>query len=432
MALLAKGLQRQFANADRPADLLVANQAVYISSVIRTLEQFKALAPEWNALLHACGETNIALTHDWISLWLETFSYQQLFVVLIRDSAGLLVAAAPLLVARNASGFFCRSLRRLQFIGSSPEVYDWMQILVHPSVKSALMLEQISDKILRHRSRWDVLDLRYFKDMSQAESLFSHLHAAMQQLQMSQPMSIPYIELADEWADYLAHTLKRKARSDLKRIHNHIQHDFEGSRPELVIHLPGPASDERLQSFLKAHQAYWRSRGCRTEYTRHQKLLGFFLTVYKHFSADQRNQSSEPTGTPVFEFSTLELGGQPVSYHFDIQSAQGCMGYLSCYEQQAKKYRPGILHIEALIERTHQLGGRRFEFGRGDEHYKNQWAIQKTPLWNLLGFRSPLSQWAWRLDQQLHKAYQRLTTLKLTLITRMTPAHGSTRDSISD
>ena len=126
--------------------------------------------------------------------------------------------------------------------------------------------------------------------------------------------------------------------------------------------------------------------------------MGFYQGIYHRFN-DHPSRGS--LATPIFELSTLELGGTPVSYHFDIQTPQGCMGYLSCYQPDARKYRPGLLHIEALIERTHHRGGRRFEFGRGDESYKNQWHVTRKPLWNLLAFAHPVSRRLWEFDASL-------------------------------
>jgi hypothetical protein len=276
-------------------------------------------------------------------------------------------------------------------------VYDAMKIVVHPEADAALVLSLVADEILRNRTLWDVIDLRYMENESQLQALVQGLQPFCKHSEISQPMSVPFIALPEDRTSPPTYR-KKKYQSDLNRIQNHLRKDFGEPSPQLTVHPPGPAADKILEIFLKSHQQYWLERGCRTEYNRHRQLMGFYQTVYRYFSAEDIHTRET---TPVFEFSTLAIGGKPVSYHFDIQTWQGCMGYLSCYDPQARKYRPGHLHIEALIERTRLLGGRLFELGRGDESYKNQWHIQKKPLWNLLAFRTPISRVLWQLDDRL-------------------------------
>lgn len=418
MAIPAKELQTDILPVSRRMEFPAPRRANYTASVVRSTQEFAELRAPWNEFLAVCGETHIALRHEWLQLWLNTFPPERMLTILIRDEEGQLVGVAPLVINRNPQGLFSRLMRRVQFIGSSPEVYDWMKCLIHPNVEAEPILKLIANQIIRHRQHWDVVDLRYLESKAQLIALHNFLRPAMKDIQADQPMSIPFIELPENWADYPATLRKKKYQGDLKRIHNHIRHDFDGQNAELIVHTPGQESDKKLQQFLAFHKEYWRNRGSKTEYGRHPKLLDFYYQVHRQFSrAPEAPENNHP---PIFEFSTLMIGNEPVSYHFDIQAQPGCMGYLSCYEQNARKYRPGILHIEALIERTHQLGGRRFEFGRGDEHYKNQWHIQKKPLWNLLAFRSPFFSLLWRLDARIKMVFRNGTN-----------THGATNDQLS-
>ncbi len=369
----------------------------YTVSVIDSLPEFGAIAFIWDNLLQRCGIEYISLYHRWLSLWLEIFNPRGVFILLVRDEIGDLIAAAPFCISRNPSGLFSRLLRRVQFIGTHPEVYDAMRVIIHPRADADRVLFHLAEALRQHQHRWDVLDWRYMDEADQLHRLLEALQPGLHHYAISQPMSIPYIQLPEIWQNPPPYR-KKKYQSDLNRISNHLQRDYQISQPRLVVHSPGPSGDAIVSTFLKAHQAYWLDRGCRSEYARHHQLMGFYQGIYHRFS-DHPSRGS--LATPIFELSTLELGGEPISYHFDIQTPQGCMGYLSCYEPEARKYRPGHLHIEALIERTHHRGGRRFEFGRGDESYKNQWHVARKPLWNLLAFAHPFARRLWQLDARL-------------------------------
>ena len=399
MAILANGLQAEPRRSSTPIGLYEPCPTSYQASIIRTLEEFSSLARPWNDFLNVCGENSITLRHEWLNLYLQMFPPHELLIIVVRDTQNHLVAVAPFQIARNPSGLLCRMLRRLQFIGTSPEVYDSMKLVIHPNADKTYASRLIGDLLIQNRSRWDVADLRYLDSEEQVNFLNDHLKTCLKQAQITQPMSIPYIELPDDWDEYRTKLRKKKYQNDLKRVQNHIRQDFKPPGAQLIVHHPNEESARNLEKFLNFHKDYWMTRRSRTEYHRHPKLLEFYRTIHQQFS------ESHASNKPVFEFSSLVFEDRPVSYHFDIQTQIGCMGYLSCYNQDARKYRPGILHIEALIERTHQLGRRRFEFGRGDEHYKNQWHIQKRPLWNLLAFRTTLAKLCWHGDIQLKDMY---------------------------
>lgn len=380
-------------------ELPATYQAEYTTKVLRSLSQFVAVSDEWEALLEASGEANISLHHAWLLQWLQHFTPDELFIVLVRDEQGQLKGAAPFLITRCKTGMARRLLRQLQFVGTAPDLYDWMNVLIHPDDDVERILQRVSYEIISNRSQWDVLDLRFIESQEQLLLLERQLDFVIQHHEISQLTSISWIDLPEDFDDYPATLRKKKYRSDLNRIHNHLEKDFNHEPHQLVVHQPGLEAGPLLEVFMKVHQRYWQARGYQTEYGRDAKILDFYQAIHRAFSEGKEGWK------PVFEFSILEIGGEPVSYHFDIQTRQGGSGCLSCYDPEVKKYRPGHLHIEAIIARTHQLGKRRFVFGRGEESYKNQWRIEKKPLWNLLAFRNSISHSCWRMDRHVKKLF---------------------------
>jgi CelD/BcsL family acetyltransferase involved in cellulose biosynthesis len=78
-------------------DLTNANFPI---EVVRDLNRFNALAPEWDRLVERWGVDRVFLSHSWFRTWWESFGADnELYVVTVRDG-GELAAVAPLMRTR--------------------------------------------------------------------------------------------------------------------------------------------------------------------------------------------------------------------------------------------------------------------------------------------------------------------------------------------
>src|SRR5688572_10272837 len=65
--------------------------------VIRDLERFNAIAPEWDRLVTQWGSDGLFLSHTWFRTWWESFGEgNELHIVTVRSGSEL-VAAAPMM-----------------------------------------------------------------------------------------------------------------------------------------------------------------------------------------------------------------------------------------------------------------------------------------------------------------------------------------------
>jgi CelD/BcsL family acetyltransferase involved in cellulose biosynthesis len=375
-------------------------EAVYQGVVIREVESFRTLQAEWDTLLGITGEANMSLEHRWLLSWLENFSPSQLCVILVKDSQGNLVGAAPLKISRSPSGAARRLLRQLQFIGSDPCVYDWTKILIHPGANETEVLSEVARQILGMSSEWDVLDLRFCSDLRQLEKLSGFLSPACHELTVTPTMSMPFLKLPRPAEGYEALKPARKFVKDLQRVRNGLERDFPGLPLALVFVDGSPQNAAVLDEFFDDHIAYWASRGSRSDLQRFPKLRQFYQSIF----------SKDPSVTEVdghVIFSMLKLGDEILSTHFGFFKGNGYLGHLSTYNAAYKKYRPGVLHMDALIRRMIDREAQRFDFGRGDESYKSSWAQSTMPLFQLIAFSNPWSAFQWRLDDHLKQWFAR-------------------------
>lgn len=367
----------------------------YQVEVLTDIRRFEALAQEWNQLLVGDFASNIAFEHQWLLLWLNHVPEAMPFIVLVRNNRGKLAGAAPFKISRTPFGMARRLLRHLQFIGTEPCVYDWMQVLVLPGEDEAAIIREVARAVHQSRRLWDVIDLRYCANQTQLELLALALSSDCHSSRITPTMSMPYMYLPQKSEGYAALNLSKKFVKDLQRVQNGLKRDFPEEGPlTLQFEDVSDMTDVVMQDFFTSHIQYWAKHGYRSILLRCPALQGFYKVLFQ-----QRSQANRQQGQVLF--STLRLGQRVLSYHLGFLKGESYLGYLSSYDTAFKKYRPGVLHMDLLVRHMIELEVSRFEFGRGDEGYKSYWKPRIMPMWNLLAFQNPLGQLAYQADKLL-------------------------------
>jgi CelD/BcsL family acetyltransferase involved in cellulose biosynthesis len=82
----------------------------------------------------------------------------------------------------------------------------------------------------------------------------------------------------------------------------------------------------------------------------------------------------------IGHLSALLIDNTVISAHIGYVG-HGCFYYiLPAYDAAYARYRPGHLLLRELIDRSTQQGNETFDFGVGDESYKQAWANRRLPL----------------------------------------------------
>ncbi len=80
--------------------------------------------------------------------------------------------------------------------------------------------------------------------------------------------------------------------------------------------------------------------------------------------------------------SALLVGNTVVSAHLGYVGRGRFYYILPAYDPAYARYRPGHLLLRKLIDRSAQHGDTAFDFGSGDEAYKQSWADRRLPLYD--------------------------------------------------
>lgn len=377
----------------------VPSLAVHRCRVISTLQEFRTLQPQWDVFLKKAGIQNFSMTHGFLTRWLEHFPPDRLLVLIAEDEHGSWTGIAPLQVNRGRRGVSHRLLRHIQWIGTQPTVYDWMKLAIHPEASETAVIQAMARQLLKES--WDVLDLEFGLDQEQLHLFCEALQLQPAETALWQCSAMPYLELPDNAVVY-DKMRRKKTRMDTNRLCNLIKRSFDVPL-QIEFHHLTPKSEKIIDRFIETHIQYWASRGSKSDFKRFPRLSGF----YKALLADARHLQDEQA--PHLLFNILTLGGEALSYHFDIWQGDSYLTHINSYNPEFGKFSPGKLHMDRLVFEALELKSSEFSFGRGDEPYKRMWTKEKKALWQLRLFRTPVVEQIWKIDPLLKKLLKKAT-----------------------
>lgn len=370
-----------------------AQSTDYQVTVIRSLADFYSLKDEWNQFLEQAGVDNLCMTYGWLTTWLKAFPADELLILIVKNQAGHWVGIAPFKVSQGRQGLGQKLLSHLHFVGTQPNVYDWMQIAILPTENEVEIIKAMA-KVIRN-SRWDVLDLHFLPDRKQCELLCEQLQPQQINKAIASKTEMPYLQLPDSVEAY-EKVRRKKTRLEVNRHCNRFAKEF-GAPPILEFQPACEATEAILTRFVAAHVKYWSERDQKSDFQRFPALQDFYKNMlsYSEFEAD--------VNEPKLVFSVLKMEEYQLSYHLGFSQQHSYLSHLTNFNQGFRGYSPGTIHMDKLVFNTIEKGGKIFEFGRGDEPYKRMWTQDKKPLWNLRLLRNPKAKALWGMDHLLKK-----------------------------
>jgi CelD/BcsL family acetyltransferase involved in cellulose biosynthesis len=243
------------------------------------------------------------------------------------------------------------SLREIAFVGSGRAAPDHLDIVATPGAEAAVA-EATVDCLGRHRLRFDILRLEAVR----AESvLLARLADRFGPAARVVDEVCPYVELPATWDEYLARR-SRDLRHSLRRRARRLEEDHEAI---VYRQVDDQASlEQAMQSLVALHSAgFPEGAFADRDFDRFHRLSArrflqagwlrlYLLTVDEHDAA------------ALYGFA---YGGRFWSY-------------ISGYDHALTRYSTSSQLFAYAIRRSIEDGLTQFDFLRGDEKYKFDWA----------------------------------------------------------
>lgn len=299
---------------------------------VSTLQEFLALAPEWQRLWERQRGRTVFQHHAWLAAFLEAYCATEKWLVLTARKGGVLAAVLPVWDDSKAGHW--------RLIGS-PNA-DYQVLLGEEDALTALMRS-----LAAHGARALLLE-----SMPEGKVLFSQLaDQGFGVVADPTPVPCPHLELTPAKLEAVCRrggmkdNLRRLAKIGPLRLRM-----IEGETGRLAM----------LETLFEQHRRKWDVTQGTSQF--HDEATRAFY----------RCLCRAPALADILHFSVLEAGEQVLACHFGFICDSTFIYYKPSFDTAFKG--SGMVMIGKLMEEALRLGLREFDFTRGSEPYKFEMA----------------------------------------------------------
>ncbi|HEY6910546.1 MAG TPA: GNAT family N-acetyltransferase [Myxococcales bacterium] len=313
-------------------------------------------ADEWRALNLRARAGNMFLGPDWLLPWWAHFGEgRELSSICVREG-GRLVGFLPLFTERVRLGGI--EVRRLAFVGDGETGCDYLDVLAEPG-REREMLERCLAKL--QELPWDLCDL---------DGILREGYTAMQLAQRFPPGRVtagvardgrlryvcPHIPLQGSWEQYVE---KLPRRENLRR-----REKWLFRQPGVSVSCArGPEeAASATEEFLRLHRARWSVEGGSDG-----------LSDARH-EAFHRDAAQRLSRAGMLRMYTLYAARRPVASVYGVVHGSKFNYYQSGYDPNWASKSVGLVLLARTVQDAFAEGLAEFDFLRGNEGYKGEWA----------------------------------------------------------
>jgi CelD/BcsL family acetyltransferase involved in cellulose biosynthesis len=323
------------------------------AQLIASLDEVLSLEWEWAALLGGSDVRNPFLTWEWLSSWLLCFGEDnQPWFITVRDPSGSLVGVAPFVRwTRFRRGV---PVREVGFAGAGRAAPDHLDLVARAGAEPA-----VADAVLAylHRSRLRFDVMRCEGTRADAALVVRLMRDVRPSHRLVDEEVCPYARLPASWDEYLARR-RTGMRKELRRRARRLAEDH----PTTVLRRVDDeaALEPAMDSLVSLHSARFPPSGG-----------AFGEPGFERF---HRLVARRFLGAGWLRLYLLQVEGRDVAAKYGFSYGGRFWSYISGYDPSLAHYSlSSQLHAHAIREAIEEGLGE-FDFLRGDEPYKRDWA----------------------------------------------------------
>jgi CelD/BcsL family acetyltransferase involved in cellulose biosynthesis len=336
---------------------------------IHNAAEFAQMQPAWRELFTRSGQDNAFLTFAWMFTWWKHFAKGRLAIIAIREPSGRLVAVAPFHIAPMTGAL---GARRLGFLADAHVGSDYLDALADPAYAD-LAGAEIARTLLSHHALWDYIELRDAAESPLMTALLAGLVRAGMKPEQSVAQLCNYMPLPPTFDRYLSR-VAIGLRANYRRRWRNLQRDHQG---ECLIFQDARDLQTHFPSLLALHRMRFAQRQMHSAFVR-PGLPEFHVDALQSLAAEG-----------LARLFLLQAGGEPVAAIYGFAAGTTFQFYQCGMHPEWMRYGVGQVLIGNVIEHVIANGHRTFDFLRGGESYKAQWAAEsrRTVTWRLFDRR---------------------------------------------
>ena len=333
--------------------------ASYEVAEISELEEFRALGPEWDALLGESGSDLPFLRHDWFRLWWTHFGAGRRLSIITARRSGRLALALPMVEERER--WFPAPLTKLRSLTNAHSFR--FQIPLRRGEEGSVRAAW--DFLARRGRPWHLLELERVPTGFPADRAL--LLAARQTGRAAgvwEGGRSPYLTLEGTWEAYLG-SLKAKHRSNLRNRLKRLQ-KLGAVRYELVT-----APEESAAALADAFAI--EGTGWKGE---QKSAIGMDPTLTRFYT--EWGKLAAERGWLRLWF--LRVGERRVAFEYNLEYKRVLYCMKIGYDSELHPYSPGQTLKAAVLERAFRDGMREYDFLGVMDEAKGDWTSSGRPF----------------------------------------------------
>ncbi len=325
--------------------------------VIDAAQPFAGLRRQWNDLLDRSSHPGIFLTHEWLFSWWETFGgHNRLYVLLCYEHTHELAGILPAYI--KTKGIVPR-VRALRFLGSEEVTSDFLTCIAAQG-REREVYDAVLDYLLGRKELWNVLE---FTGMESGKPFAEYLEArcgpTASAVFRAAHVKCPYIALPGSWEEFLG-SLSFKARKKTRYYRNALAKKGEVG---LFTLRNEHELDGALDDVARLHGDTMERKGWKEKFSS-GKYRDFYKKTCERLLSLGR-----------LELNFLLVDGTRVAFLNSFKYRNRFYAYHTGFDMTWRDYSVGFVLLGLLIERAISEGCTHFEFLRGDQKYKYEWAV---------------------------------------------------------
>jgi CelD/BcsL family acetyltransferase involved in cellulose biosynthesis len=333
-----------------------------------------ALEPEWNALLERSSVRGLFLTWEWLSTWWSVYGEAgRLYVLTLRDEAGLLVAAAPF-QRRRRRLFGVWPAEVVEFIGSGGDVTpEHLDLIIADGYHEAAV--EAFGRHLAQKPGIDGVELRSIDhDSVHRHGLRRVLDQAGLEVSVREHSVCPVMTLPATEAAFLA----SRSRNYRKKMGEYVRRTEHALEAHYRISATADELSADMARLVALHRKRW---GGRSLAFASSKYVGFHQRVAQRFLARD-----------WVRLFSLEGKDGPLALLYCYVYANRYYFYQAGRDPDYERFRVGLVLMHRAILHAIREGARSFDFLTGDEDYKYRWADAEVRTVRLVCWMTPVAR----------------------------------------
>jgi CelD/BcsL family acetyltransferase involved in cellulose biosynthesis len=314
-----------------------------------TGESIEWLAGCWQDRCHNLTWDTLFVLPPWLDVWRQAFAPEANLHIAVAHCDATVIGVAPLLVSNDTASFI-----------GSPDVCDYSDFIVAPGTEHAFCEALLNDLKYRGIRRLDLGTLR------PESTVMGHFiraargrgyEAICQEDEVSLERDLP-----TTWEEYLQ-LLNTKQRHEIRRKLRRLERAAE-------VRYRFVTNPRDVPEFVDTFMALFaRSRDEKAAFMTPERT-GFFNTM-----------STAMAEAGLLRSSVLELDGMAVAALIAFDYNGVVYLYNNSFDPDHNSLSVGILSKALFIKDSIERGRKRFDFLKGNEHYKYHLGGQEVQLY---------------------------------------------------